>query len=173
MTMKRNIFNYLVIFIFLSALTSCATDARLKGYIVGVWQPVKLGSVDIKKLLSRDDTMPHQYTVEDYKMLLELKMSAGKLDASENSGADYFSVLINEANTSYKFTKEGLGARSNSDQPLKGKWKLKKKGTRLILTDFRTKDQFILMIDSLTSGKMVATNKNLPDGMKVTYVKGK
>jgi hypothetical protein len=173
MTMKKNVVNYFVIFIFLSALTSCATDARLKSYIVGVWQPVKLGAVDIKKLLPRDDTLSHQYTAEDYKILLELKMSAGKKDASENSGADYFSILINEANTSYKFTKEGFGARSNPDQPIKGTWKLKKKGTRLILTGNETKEQFILLIDSLSPGKMVATNKNLPDGMKVTYVKGK
>jgi hypothetical protein len=173
MTMGKNIFNYFVILIILSALTSCATDARLRSYVVGVWQPVKLGAVDIKKLLPKDDTLPHQYTQEDLKMLIELKKSASKLDASENSGADYFSVLINEANTSYKFTKEGLGARSNPDKSIKGTWKLKKKGTKLILTDFVTKEQFILMIDSLTSSKMVATNRNLPDGMKVTYIKGK
>jgi hypothetical protein len=172
--MKKSIFNYSVIFIILAALTSCATDARLKGYVVGVWQPVKIGAVDIQNLFQRDDTLPHQYTEEDYKILLDLKMSAAKQNASESStGADYFSVLINEVNSSYKFTKEGLAARANPDQPIKGTWKLKKKGTRLILTENSTKEQFILMIDSLSSNKMVATNKNLPNGLNVTYIKGK
>ena len=171
--MKKNILHYFIIFIILSSLTSCATDQLSRKYIVGNWQPVKIGSVDIQKLFPRDDTLAHQYTEDDYKLLLDLKQTAAKLGPRDDaSGVDYFSVVLNEVNTSYKFTKEGIGARANSFQPIKGKWKLKKKGTKLILTDYGTQEQFILLIDSLTSNKMVATNKNLPDGMKITYVKG-
>ena len=167
----------------LFGLSSCATDPLLRSYIVGTWQPVKVGSVDIKKLLPADDTLVQQYTQEDYQMLIDLKTLAKQLgegssqtSIGEDGSApklpgDDFLILLNEANTSYKFAKEGYGARFNPDQPVKGKWKLKKKGTKLVLTDDRTKDQFIILIDSLSSKKMVATNRNL-NGLKITYIKG-
>jgi hypothetical protein len=176
MTMKNNTIFYFLIFIILLGLQSCATDPLLKRYIVGSWQPVKLGSVDIKKLLPRDDTLPQQFTQEERKMLLDLKQNLSKPGAngtSQKSTVADLSLLINEANTSYKFTSEGFGARFNPGQPIKGKWKLKKKGTKLILTEVNTQEQFILLIDSLSSNKMVATNKNLPNGLKITYKKGK
>ncbi len=117
-----------------------------------------------------------QYTEEDYKMLLDLKQNLSKPDANgtfqKSTSAD-LSLLVNEASTSYKFTSEGFGARFNPGQPIKGKWKLKKKGTKLVLTEVNTQEQFILLIDSLSSNKMVATNKNLPNGLKITYIKGK
>lgn len=173
-----------MIFTILLGLSSCATDPHLRSYIVGVWQPVKIGSVDIKKLLQRDDTSAHEYTQEEYKMLLDLKnMSKQVADGtSQTIGEDGtapalpqtgLSRLINEANTSYKFTADGFGARFNFEHPIKGKWKLKKRGTKLILTEINTQEQFILLIDSLSSNKMVATNKNFPNGLKITYVKGK
>ena len=167
----------------LFGLSSCATDPLLRSYVVGTWQPVKIGSVDIKNLLPRDDTLATQYTEEDYKMLIELKTQAkqsGEGTSQTSTGADGsapkapvddFLRLLNEANTSYKFATEGHGARFNPDQPVKGTWKLKKKGTKLVLKDMRTKEPFIILIDSLSSKKMVATNKYL-NGLKITYIKG-
>lgn len=174
--MKKNTFFYLLIFMILFGLPSCATDPLLRRYIVGAWQPVKLSSIDINKFLSSDGTPSQQFTQEDYKMLLDLKQNLSKTAANgtiqKSTGAD-FSLLVNEASTSYKFTSEGFGARSNPEHSLKGTWKLKKKGTKLVLTEVNTKEQFILLIDSLSSNKMVATNKNLPNGLKITYLKGK
>jgi hypothetical protein len=175
MAMRKNTFFYLMIFAVLTGLQSCATDQLLKSYIVGPWQPVKAGSLDIKKLFPMDDTLPHQYTEEDYKMLTDLKQNlskAGVGGTSQKSTMKDFNNMVTEIATSYKFTKEGIGARDNPAQPCKGKWKLKKKGTMLVLTDFGTKEKFILLIDSLSSKKMVATNKNLPKGLKITYIKG-
>jgi hypothetical protein len=170
--MKKYISVNFIIFAILMGLSSCATDPHLRRYIVGGWQPVKLGSIDLQKLVPRDDTLPQQYTDEDYKMLLDLKQNLSKTAPDgtyqKGTGEDY-SSLINEANTSYKFTSDGFGARLNASQPMKGKWKLKKRGTKLILTEINTQEQFVLTIDSLSSTKMVATNKNLPKGLKVTY----
>ena len=173
--MKRNLVFYFMIFTILYGLSSCATDALLKRNIVGVWQPTKIGTIDIQKLLPGDGTIVQQYTQEDHQMLLDLKKSlskpAGNGTSQKSTGAD-FSLLVNEASTTYRFTSDGFGARDNLGEPLKGTWKLKNKGTMLIITDANTKQQFILRIDSLTSNKMVATNKNLK-GLKVTYLKGK
>jgi hypothetical protein len=176
MAMKKNTGFYFLIFTILFGLSSCATDPLLRRYIVGNWQPVKLGSMDINKLLVSDGTPPRQLTQEDYKMLIDLKENLSKTAANgaiqKSTEAD-FSSMVNEASTSYKFTSGGLGARDNPKQPIKGTWKLKKKGTKLVLTEVNTKKTFILLIDSLSSNKMVATNKNLPHGMKITYIKGK
>jgi hypothetical protein len=173
--MKRNLVFYFLIFTILYGLSSCATDALLKRNIVGVWQPIKIGTIDIQKLMQTGDTTVQQYTQEDHQMLLDLKKSlskpSGNGTSQKSTGAD-FSLLVNEASTTYRFTSDGFGARDNPGEPLKGTWKLKNKGTMLIITDVNTKQQFILRIDSLTSKKMVATNKNLK-GLKVTYLKGK
>jgi hypothetical protein len=175
MVMRKNTILYLMIFTILIGFQSCTTSALLRSYIIGPWQPVKAGSMDIKKLFPMDDTLTHQYTEEDYKMLTDLKQNLSKAGAggtSQKSTMKDFNNMITEIATSYKFTKEGIGARENPTQPFKGKWKLKKKGTMLVLTDISTKEQFILLIDSLSSKKMVATNKYLPKGLKITYIKG-
>jgi hypothetical protein len=174
--MKKNTVFYLLIFSILFGLSSCATDPVLKSYIVGAWQPVKLGSINLQRVLSGGDTLARQYNEEDAKMLTELKMrlsnSSPNGTVKKTTSAD-FSLLFKEAGISYKFTKEGFGARANAEQPIRGTWKLKKKGTKLILTDLTTKEKFILLIDSLSSKRMVATNKYLPDGLKITYLKAK
>ena len=172
--MKKNTFFNLLIFVILIALSSCATDPLLRKNIVGEWNPVKIGSVDLLKIIPAGDEAVPQYTPEDVKTLNELKQNLSKTNADgamQKSTGDDFLRLLSEANTSYVFREEGFGGRLNPEQPLKGTWKLKKKGTRLILTDDRTKEQFVLIIDSLSSRKMMATNKNLPNGMKVTYIK--
>jgi hypothetical protein len=174
MIMKKNSLIYFLVFAILFAVSSCATDSHLKSRIVGVWKPVKIGSIDIQKLVPRDDTIAQKYTEDDKKMLLELKGSSSKPSAGGTPGKSTikdFSQLINEANTTYKFTKEGLGARDNPQQPIKGTWKFKNKGTKLVITDERAQQEFVLQIDSLTSDKMVATNKNMPNGLKITYIK--
>jgi hypothetical protein len=173
--MRKNTFIYLMIFTILVGFQSCATDQLLKSYIVGPWIPVKAGAIEIKKLFPENDSVARQYNEEDRKMLTELKQNLSKTGAggtSQRSTEKDFANLINEIKTSYKFTKEGFGARDNQLQPIKGTWKLKKKGKILVLKETVTKQQFILEIDSLTSKTMVATNKNLPKGLKITYMKG-
>jgi hypothetical protein len=172
--MKKNTFFYLLFFAILFAFPSCATDPLLRKYIVGQWNPVKIGSVDLIKIIPAGEVDVPPYSQEEYKMLTDLKQNLSKTNAegsSQRSTEEDFNRLLSEANTSYIFRNEGFGGRLNPEQPMKGKWKLKKKGTRLILTDDRTKEQFVLIIDSLSSRKMIATNKNLPNGMKVTYIK--
>ena len=172
--MKKNTVFSLLIFSILFGLSSCATDPLLQGYIVGAWRPVKLGSIDLQRVLSGGDTLARQYNQEDIKMLTELKKSLSNPSSTgtlKNTTKAGFSLLFKEAATSYKFTSEGYGARDYAGQPIRGTWKLKKKGTKLILTDLTTKEKFILLIDSLSSKRMVATNKNLPDGLKITYLK--
>ena len=172
--MKKNTIFYLLFFAILFALPSCATDPLLRKYIVGQWNPVKVGSVDLKKIIPSGEEEVPKYTQEDYKMLTELKQSLSKTNADgvmQKSTGDDFLRLLSEANTSYVFRNEGFGGRLNPENPQKGKWKLNKKGTKLILTDERTKEKFVMVIDSLSSRKMIATNKNIPSGMKVTYVK--
>ena len=175
--MKRNTVFYFMIFIIMFGLTSCATDPLLRGYIVGSWQPSKFGRTDPQKLLDAGEVMEDsQYTMEDQKMLDDLKHNLIKPDAKDTlqrSIGDEWTIMVNEINTSYMFSSEGSGSRLNPDHPLKGTWKLNKKGKKLVLTGFDKKDQFILLIDSLSSNKMVATNKNLPNGLKITYLKNK
>jgi hypothetical protein len=173
--MTKNTLFYLLIFTILFGFSSCATDPLLRKYIVGNWQPVRIGGMDIKKLLPAEDTLPHQYSAEEVKMMIEFKQNLstrgpdGTLQKS--TGAD-FSQMLNEAGTAYKFISDGFGARINPVHPMKGSWKLKNKGKKLVLTDVKTKEQFTLLIDSLSSKKMVATNKNLPNGLKINYIKG-
>jgi hypothetical protein len=173
--MKKNSIFYFFIFTILLGLQSCATDPLLRSHIVGNWQPVSLGSLDVKKLWPSDGTVAEPTTPEDNKMLIDLRQGMLKPDANgimqKFTGED-FSRLISEATTSYRFTSDGAGARVNPEHPMKGEWKLNKKGTKLTLTNPDTKEKFILLIDSLSSNKMVATNKNLPNGLKVTYSKG-
>jgi hypothetical protein len=175
MVMIKNTSSYLLIFMILLGISSCATDPLLRKYIVGDWRPVKVGTMDLQKLLPKDDTVPYQYTQEEIKMMIELKQSLSRKAADgtlqKSTGTD-FSIMLTEANTAYNFTSKGIGIRYHPYQPIKGKWKLKNKGTRLVLTDLKTKEQFILKIDSLSSKKMVATNNNLPNGLKITYIKG-
>ena len=174
--MTKNKIFYLLIFIILFGFSSCATDPLLRKYIVGAWQPVKLGSVDITKFLPRDDTLQHQFTQNDYESMLEIKKSLKPQDAvSDGSSPESgLTQMLHEASTPYKFITQGYyGERMNPGHPIRGTWKLKKKGTKLVLTDATTKEQFILVIDSLSSDKMTATNKLLPNGLKVTYLKNK
>jgi hypothetical protein len=131
--------------------------------------------MDIKKLLPRDDTIAQSFDKEDYEMMTNLKQTLSKPDESgaiHKSTKEDFSNLVNEANTPYRFTSEGFAARDNPRQPLKGTWKLNKKGTMVTITDVNTQKDFSLQIDSLSSTIMVATNKNL-NRLKVTYIKGK
>ena len=166
---------YLFFFAILFSTSSCGTDPLLRTYISGEWRPVKFASIDMNKMIPSGDTAVPQYNQEDYKMLTELKQSLSTTNNPDGSGrkstGEDFTRMITEANTTYIFRREGFGGRLNPETPIKGSWKLKNKGKRLILTDDRTKEQFVINIDSLTSKRMVATNKNLPNGMKVTYVK--
>ena len=173
--MKKNTIFYFLILLILFGSSSCATDPLLRRNIIGVWQPTKVGAIDIQKLIPRDDTIAQVFSESDYKTMTDLKQSLSKPDGTgaiqKSTGAD-FKLMVNEAMTPYRFTSDGFAARDNPRQPLKGKWKLNKKGTTLTITDVNTNEQFILLIDSLSSNKMVATNKNL-NGLKITYIKGK
>ena len=174
--MKKNTILYFFIFTILLGFQSCATDPLLRSHIIGTWQPVSLGSVDVQKLWPSDGSVAEQATPEDNKRLIDLKQSLSNQSANgilQRSTAEDFERLISEATTSYRFTSDNLGARVNPEQPMKGEWKLNKKGTKLTLTNPETKEKFILLIDSLSSNKMVATNINLPNGLKVTYSKSK
>jgi hypothetical protein len=173
--MKKNTIFYFLILTILLGLSSCATNQLFKRNIIGAWQPTKVGAIDIKKFLPRDDTIAQSFNDEDYKMMTDLKQSLSKPDGSgavQKGTMEDFSLMVNEAITPYRFTSDGFAARDNPRQPLKGTWKLNKKGTTLTITDVNTQEDFILQIDSLSSTKMVATNKNL-NGLKVTYIKGK
>jgi hypothetical protein len=172
--MKKNTFYYLLIFGILFTLSSCATDPLMRKNIIGVWVPEKFGTMDMRKLIPDGDSAGPQYSESDYKMLNDMKESLSKTGSEgkvEKGSEDDFSRMIMEASTTYAFREEGIGGRMSPVNPVKGKWKMKKKGTRLVLTDDLTKDQFVLIIDSLTSKRMVATNKYLPNGMKISYKK--
>lgn len=173
--MRKNTIFYFLILMILLGLSSCATNQIFKRNIIGAWQPTKVGAIDINKFLPRDDTIAQSFNDEDYKVMTDLKQTLSKPDGSgtiQKGTMEDFSHLINEAITPYRFTTDGFAARDNPMQPLKGTWKLNKKGTTLTITDVNTQEDFILQIDSLSSTKMVATNKNL-NGLKVTYIKGK
>lgn len=165
---------YLFIITIAVALSSCATDPLLRTYVSGEWKPVKLGSLDIQKIVPDGDIVVPKFTHEDEQVLMEMKnsLSTKNADGTEKkSTSEDYARLIAEANTSYIFRTEGFGGRLNPETPIKGPWKLKSKGKRLILTDEKTKEKFVIIIDSLTSKRMVASNKYIPGGMKVTYLK--
>ena len=172
--MKKRALHYLLIFTIILSVSSCATDPLLRKYISGEWRPLKLGSLDLQKVIPDGDAEVPQYTQEDMNTLTELKetLSVKNPDGTvKKSTSEDFDRMIAEASTSYIFRSDGYGGRVGPLQPVKGTWKLKKKGTRLILKDEKTKEQFVLIIDSLTSKRMVATNKYLPGGMNITYLK--
>jgi hypothetical protein len=163
----------LVAIIIITGMTSCATNKKARSYVVGQWEPYKLGSVEIKKLLPKSDTVSPQYSQEDYNALNDIKKSMGKPSGDgtkKKFTSEDFSALVEEAATTYMFTREEYASRDNIKTPMRGLWKLNKKGNQLTISNLDTPETFVLSIDSLTSMMMIATNPYLK-GMNVTYLK--
>ena len=170
--MTRNKILFLAVIIISAALTSCATNKAAKRNIVGHWQPYKVGTVELRKLQPSDDTVAHQYSQDDYTMLNDLKRSLGKPasgEAAKGSSSDFENLIV-EASTAYIFSVEGYAGRDNATRPMRGNWKMNRKGTEVTITDAGSLESFSLSIDTLTSSKMIATNPNLK-GIKVSYYK--
>jgi hypothetical protein len=171
--MTKKPFLSLIAILIITGMTSCATNKKARAYIVGQWEPYKLGSVEIKKLLPRADSVALQYSQQDYNALNDIKKSMGKPSGdgtNKKFTSTDFNNLVEEATTTYMFTREEYASRDNVKTPFRGMWKLNKKGNQVTISNLDTPETFVLSIDSLTSVMMIATNPNLK-GMKVTYLK--
>ena len=170
--MTRNKILFLAVILCAAMITSCTTNKAARRNLIGYWNPYKVGTVELKKLQPSDDTIPHQYNQEDYDMMNEMKRSLGKPsgDGTSKGSSSEFESLIVEASTSYVFSGEGYAGRDNPLRPMRGTWKMNKKGTEVTITDAGSLETFTLSIDTLTPSKMIATNPMLK-GLKVSYFK--
>ncbi|MBL7138948.1 MAG: hypothetical protein ISS17_09245 [Bacteroidales bacterium] len=166
------------LFLFLTACTPAEFNTR----IVGRWRPVKLektgmqqSSPDMQQSSLPDDSILDQPPLFDEQALIQLKYEI--LDQKQKGMtmedlATQFRNASAESQSTYTFFSNGIGIRDTPGaEPMKGKWKVKKRGKLLIFADKGIAKPIRLDIYTLTRTKMVAGSSNLPKGMRLTYIK--
>jgi len=162
------------VFALFLSLTAC-TPSKFNALIVGTWQPVKLGTLDIQQNNSEGDTTSGIPYLQNNRVLDLLKQSVLETKEKGMTTEDVLEQVkktIDEPRVVYTFAAKGKGIRIvPGGEPMQGTWKFKNRGKLLVLTDKKNGQSFKLSIDTLTSSKMVVRNVNLPKEMRVTYIK--
>lgn len=161
----------------LLSLTAC-TPAKFNTYIIGRWQPQKIGNHDIYPSTLAEDTELKPISSPDNQALDLLKQSiydAGKKQKGTTitDMKAQFKKANKESLTTYIFTSPGKGIRViPGGESMEITWRFKNGGKLLVIKDPGISDRVKLVIETLTMTTMVIRNKsNLLKGITVTYIK--
>ena len=161
----------------LLSFTAC-TPEKYTTYIIGRWQPEKIGNYDIYPSTLAEDSEQSQHTSQDNQALDQLKQAIYKSEQNQKgitvTDLDaMFKTASMESETSYTLFERGKGIRkAPGSESTEINWQLKKRGKLLVISGRGISKRIKFNIDSLSMTKMVVNNQsNLPRGMKLTYSK--
>ncbi|MBC8315154.1 MAG: hypothetical protein H8E51_06590 [Bacteroidetes bacterium] len=166
-----------LVFALLLSLTAC-TPAKFNTYIIGRWQPQKIGNHDIYPSTLAEDTESKPSSSPDNQALDLLKQSiydAGKKQKGTTITdiKAQFKKANKESLTTYIFTSPGKGTLViPGGESMEMTWRFKKGGKLLVINGPGTSYRVKLAIETLTMTTMLIRNKSsLLKGITVTYIK--